>query len=80
MSGPLEQFVAAGPAHQRVVVRVLLAVGRRPRGRVLLRLAPPLDQAVGGMLAMEHFDDPRVSAELGWDPEAVVARARAARG
>lgn len=68
MSGDLARFVAAGPAPQRHVMRLLVAIGRRPRGRRLLRRLGPLDQAINGTLAMDHFDRPGASAHLGWDP------------
>lgn len=80
MSEALDRFVAAGPVQQRVPMRALLAIGRRPRGRAVLRRLGPLEQAVAGMLAMDHYDQPEHSIPLGWDPDAVVARGRERRG
>lgn len=79
MSDALDRFVAAGPHGQRTATRALLAVGRRPRGRALLARLKPLDQAIGGLLAMDHYDQPANSAAVGWDPAVVLARARKAR-
>lgn len=68
MSGDLARFVAAGPAPQRHATRLLVAIGRRPRGRLLLARLGPLDQAISGMIAMERYDRPGAAAHLGWDP------------
>ena len=79
MSAPLDAFVAAAPQPQRAGLRAMVALVRRPRGNALLGRLAPADQLAYGMLAMEHFEDPDVSAGLGWDADAVArARARAA--
>jgi len=78
-TGSLDTFVAAAPWSQRVVLRALLAIARRPRGAALLAYGTPLDQVVRGLLTIEHYDDPRVGRTLGWDADAVVARGRELR-
>lgn len=75
----LERFVATAPLPQRVAMRALLALARRPRGARLLSVLSPLDQLPSGLLAMVRYDQPSVSRPLGWDAEAVVARGRALR-
>jgi hypothetical protein len=75
----LEEFVAAGPWPQRAAMRALLPVARRPRGRALLGLIVGADQALSGVAAMGHYDQPEVARGLGWDAEAVVARGRTLR-
>lgn len=73
-------FVAAAPWPQRVAMRMLLAIARRPRGMALLAAhAPPLDQIVHGLLCVEHYDDAQVGRALGWDADGVVARGRELR-
>jgi hypothetical protein len=79
VSGSLDRFVAAGPWPQRLGMRALLALGRRPRGMALLRLAAPADQLAASLIALERYDDPRVSRALGWDAAAIVGRGRALR-
>jgi len=79
-TGLLEAFVAAGPAVQRAALRGLLAVGRRPRGALLLRRAWPLGQIVLALLTLERYEDPHVARGLGWDAERVLARGRELRG
>ncbi len=79
MSDPLVEFVAAGALPQRISLRVALALARRPRGRALLRLLAPADQAAFALLAMGRYEDPDRARELGWDAEAVVARGRELR-
>jgi hypothetical protein len=79
MSRALELFVAAAPQPQRAGLRALAALGRRPRGRDVLKRLPPADQLSHALLAMDHYDEPAVSRPLGWDPEAVVARGRELR-
>jgi hypothetical protein len=78
-SAPLQEFVAAAPWPQRLGLRALLAVGRRPRGAALLALGAPLDQIVRGLLSVERYEQAAAGRALGWDPEAVVARGRALR-
>lgn len=79
MSAPLDAFVAAAPQPQRAGLRAMVALVRRPRGNALLGRLAPADQLAYGMLAMEHFEDPDVSAGLGWDADAVAARGLALR-
>ncbi|HUA75307.1 MAG TPA: hypothetical protein VL988_11165 [Solirubrobacteraceae bacterium] len=79
MSDALRGFVAAAPWPERVGMRALLAVARRPRGARLLARAPLLAQALGGTLALGRYDEPRLAARLGWDATAVAARGRALR-
>jgi hypothetical protein len=75
----LASFIDAGPSPQRVALRVLLAVGRRPRGGALLARFATLEQVVGSLLALARYDDPALACTLGWDAGAVVARGRALR-
>ncbi len=79
MSQVLEGFLAAAPLPQRTGLRVLVALGRRPRGVSLLRRLPPADQLAQSLLGMERYEDPVRARALGWDAEAVVARGRALR-
>ena len=60
-------------------MRLLVSLARRSRGARLLALAPALDQLVGSLLAMDHYEDPAVARALGWDAGAVAARGRALR-
>lgn len=60
-------------------MRPLLRLVRRPRARALLGLFVAADQALSGVAAMGHYDEPGVARGLGWDSEAVVARGRALR-
>jgi hypothetical protein len=78
-TGSLNTFIAAGPWPQRMGLRALLAIARRPRGVALLARVAPLDQVVRGLLTVGHYDDPQVSRSLGWDRDAVVARGRELR-
>jgi uncharacterized membrane protein len=70
----LDEFAAAGPWPQRAVLRALVSLARRRRGRSLLRYLPQADQLAQALLATEHFDNPAVSRRLGWDPAVVTAR------
>jgi hypothetical protein len=79
VSTGLESFLAAAPWPQRVGLRVLLALARRPRGAALLARAPLAEQAAWATLALGRYDDPAVGRALGWDAEAVVTRGRALR-
>lgn len=79
MSQALDGFLAAAPLPQRAGLRVLTALGRRPRGVWLLRRLPPADQLAQSLLGMERYEDPVLARALGWDAEAVVARGRALR-
>jgi hypothetical protein len=78
MSG-IDGFVAAGPWPMPTAIRALTAVARRPRGAALLAHSPSLAQPANAVLALGRYDDPDVSADLGWDAAAVVARGRALR-
>jgi hypothetical protein len=79
VSSSLDEFVAAGPWPQRVVLRALLPLARRPRARAVLGVLAGADQALGGVGAMGHYDRPEVARPLGWDAAAVIARGRALR-
>jgi hypothetical protein len=79
VSSNLDPFVAAGPLPQRLGLRALLSLSRRPRGRALLRRLGPADQLGNSLRAMDHFDDPEVSRALGWDAAAIAARGRELR-
>jgi hypothetical protein len=75
----LEEFIAASPAPQRLGLRLLIALGRRPRGLALLAKLAPADQAATGLAAMARYDDAGRARALGFDPDAVVARGRELR-
>jgi hypothetical protein len=75
----LESFVAAAPQPQRAALRLMVALGRRPRGVWLLHRLAPVDQLANGLLAGDRFEDPAVTEPLGWDAAAVAARGRALR-
>lgn len=71
--------MAAGPRPLRSVMRVLLPLARRPRGRALLRLAAGADQALWSLGAMGYYDHHDVALPLGWDADAVAERGRQLR-
>jgi hypothetical protein len=75
----LDEFVAAGPWPQRVAIRWLLPLARRPRARSLLSFFAGADQALIGVGALGYYDRPEVSRGLGWDSDAVIARGRRLR-
>lgn len=77
--GSLDTFIAAAPWPQRMGLRALLTLARRPRGMALLSRMGPLHQLGGGLATFGRYDEPQLSATLGWDAEAVVARGRALR-
>ncbi|HEY3827732.1 MAG TPA: hypothetical protein VGL57_00920 [Solirubrobacteraceae bacterium] len=79
MSQPLDGFLATAPQPQRVGLRALLALARRPRGARLLESFPTLEQLTCGLLAAERCEVDRTARALGWDAEAVVARGRVLR-
>jgi len=79
VSEGLERFVAAAPLPQRLGLRVLLALARRPRGLALLARVPLAQQAAFSTLALGRYDDPAVARALGWDAEQVIAAGRALR-
>ena len=76
MDDRLAEFIAASPWPQRPALRLLVALGRRPRGLALLAKIPPADQAATGLEAMARYDDPARARALGFDAEAVLARGR----
>jgi hypothetical protein len=77
---PLAEFVRSAPAPQRVGMRALIALGRRPRGRALLtRSGGAANQLAQMLVSLARYDDPARARSLGWDAEAVVARGRALR-
>jgi hypothetical protein len=76
---PLDEFIDASPGLQRPALRVLRALGRRPRGLALLSKIAPADQVATGLQSMARYDDPKWARPLGWDAEAVVARGRELR-
>jgi hypothetical protein len=79
VSGALDTFLAAAPWPQRVAMRLLTTLARRPRGAGLLARVPAAHQAAAALLALGRYDDPAVARALGWDAAAVVARGRALR-
>ncbi|HXB64403.1 MAG TPA: hypothetical protein VNV42_05945 [Solirubrobacteraceae bacterium] len=79
MSQPLDSFLAAAPWPQRVGLRALAALGRRPRGVRLLRRVGGAEQLAQGVLGMARYEEAGLAASLGWDPDAVVAHGRALR-
>jgi hypothetical protein len=79
VSSGFESFVAAAPLPQRLGIRVLLALARRPRGLALLARVPLAQQAAFSTLALSRYDDPAVARALGWDAEQVIAAGRALR-
>jgi hypothetical protein len=78
-SDALQSFLAAAPLPQRLGLRLLLALGRRPRGAAFLTVVPALSQVVRSVLAMERYDEPALSAALGFDAQQTVERGRALR-
>jgi hypothetical protein len=75
----LDAFIAAAPLPQRVGMRALLALSRRPAGAALIRRAPAAAQLAQVLDGLLRYDDPRLAGELGWDADAVVARGRELR-
>jgi hypothetical protein len=75
----LDEFVAAGPWPQRVAIRLLLPLARRPRALAMLGLLSGADQALASLAAMGYYDRPEVAVGLGWDADAVIARGRELR-
>jgi len=74
VSDQLKTFLDAAPRVQRLVLRALLALARRPRGSALLAHAPLLEQAARSTLALDRYDEPSLATALGWDAAAVSAR------
>jgi hypothetical protein len=79
VSRALDGFLEVAPQPQRVGLRVLLALARRPRGARLIGRLPLVEQLVGALRAMDRYEDPAAALRLGWDADAVVARGRALR-
>ncbi|HWJ51318.1 MAG TPA: hypothetical protein VNR42_09875 [Solirubrobacteraceae bacterium] len=79
MSAGLDSFVSAAPQPQRIGMRVLVALARRPRGAALLARAPLAAQAANAVLGLGRYDEPTLARELGWDAEAVAERGRRLR-
>jgi hypothetical protein len=79
VSRSLDGFLAAAPWPQRLGLRVLLALVRRPRGAALLSHAPLAEQAAWSVLALVRYDDPEIGRALGWDAAAVASRGLALR-
>lgn len=79
MDARLEEFIAASPRAQRPALRILLALGRRPRGLALLAKLAPADQAATGLEAMARYDDTARAQALGYDADAIIARGRELR-
>jgi hypothetical protein len=75
----LAEFIAASPRPQRLGLRLLVALARRPRGLALLAKLSPADQAATGLAAMARYDDPDRARALGFDADAVVRRGRELR-
>jgi hypothetical protein len=75
----LDTFIAAAPPLQRVGMRALVALARRPRGAALLARIPTANQLAQIVLSLGRYDDPAVGRALGWDGAEVVARGRALR-
>jgi hypothetical protein len=75
----LDTFIASAPPLQRVGIRALVALARRPRGAGLLARAPAANQLAQIVLSLGRYDDPAVGRALGWDGAEVVARGRALR-
>lgn len=75
----LDRFVAPGPWPQRAGLKLLIQIGRRPRGRALLRRAPLLEYTATSLSELLRYDDPAVARGLGYDAEAIVARGRELR-
>jgi hypothetical protein len=75
----LDGFLAAAPWPQRAVLHLLVALGRRPRGVLLLRRFGAAEQLAQGVLGLARYEDPALSRALGWDAAAVTARGRTLR-
>lgn len=75
----IECFLASAPWPQRLCMRLLLALVRRPRGAALLARMPAIEQAAWAVLALGRYDEPRLARALGWDAAAVAARGLALR-
>lgn len=76
---PLADFVRSAPGPQRIGMRALLALARRPRGRALLRHTKGPDQLAQMLVSLGRYDHPSIAATLGFDADAVVRRGRELR-
>jgi hypothetical protein len=79
VSQALDGYLAAAPWPQRAGLRALVALGRRPRGTLLLRRLGSAEQLAQGVIGMERYEEPTLARALGWDAAAVIARGRALR-
>lgn len=79
MRQALDVFLAAAPMPQRLGLRAMVALARRPRGARLLRRVPMADHAAHSVLALARYEDATVGRSLGWDAAAVVGRGRELR-
>jgi hypothetical protein len=79
MSAGFEVFLHAAPWPQRMGMRVLMALARRPRGAALLARSPLAHQTASALLGLSRYDDPAVARALGWDAAEVAARGRELR-
>ncbi len=79
MRDTLERFMASAPQPQRMGMRVLTALRRRPRGRSMLEHVPAVNQLAQMLYGLGRYDDREVAEALGWDGAAVVARGKALR-
>lgn len=75
----LDTFIASAPPLQRMGMRALVALARRPRGAALLARMPTANQLAQIVLSLGRYDNPAVGRALGWDGAEVVARGRALR-
>jgi hypothetical protein len=75
----LRGFIDAAPQPQRTALRLLIALGRRPRGAWILHRIAPADQLANGLAVGAHFEEAGVAVKFGWDADAVAARGRALR-
>ena len=75
----VERMVAAGAWPERTALRTLFEIGRRPRGARLLQRIPLAADLVRRLVEMQRYERQAVSASLGFDADAVVARGRELR-
>jgi hypothetical protein len=75
----LDVFLAEAPLSQRLGLRAMLALARRPGGARLLARVPLAAHAAQSVLSLARYEDPRLGRLLGWDANAVVARGRELR-
>jgi hypothetical protein len=75
----LDVFLAAAPMPQRMGLRAIVALARRPRGARLLSHVPMADHAAHSVLSLARYEDTTVGRSLGWDAATVVGRGRELR-